>query len=76
MSGIDLKVLEHWAYYQEAPMAKCNCCDADTQLYLSGLPICIKCLEEADLKLSPLPPERETETGKGLKLVKSARTGV
>jgi hypothetical protein len=76
MSNFDLTFHESGRMIKERLMAKCNRCEADTQLYLRGLPICIKCVEKAELRPSPphLRTARETDTGKDPKLVTSARS--
>ena len=42
-------------------MAKCAYCKAEeTQLYLSGLPICLKCEEKRSLGLPLSPPPQQS----------------
>lgn len=37
-------------------MAACAYCGAETELYSSGVPICVKCSDERDSKASKKPP--------------------
>jgi hypothetical protein len=43
-------------------MAQCARCKAETQLYDGGVPICLKCADERDVKRKPLELEREVRT--------------
>ena len=42
-------------------MAECAYCKADTELYVGGVPICLKCSEEREAKRKP-PIERDVRT--------------
>jgi hypothetical protein len=39
-------------------MAKCTDCGSETELYSSGVPICLKCSDERESKASKKPPGR------------------
>jgi len=42
-------------------MAKCACCNAETELYASGVPICIQCSYAAAAKCKPSFPKQAIE---------------
>jgi hypothetical protein len=44
-------------------MAKCKFCDTETQLYESGVPICIACADSLDRGQRPKPTPANTESG-------------
>jgi hypothetical protein len=41
-------------------MAECNFCKAETQLYTSGVAICVKCSDEREAKSKPQGSDRQT----------------
>jgi len=47
-------------------MAKCTDCGSETELYYSGVPICLKCSEERESKPSKKPPTSSTTIQKVL----------
>ena len=52
-------------------MAKCTHCGSETELYSSGVPICVTCSHDRDSKRKPAEPE-----GKRLPLVQCAYCGI
>ena len=43
-------------------MAECRYCRAETQLYESGVPICLKCSEEREAKRKPPATEQQVRS--------------
>lgn len=52
-------------------MAKCTHCGSETELYSSGVPICVTCSHDRDSKRKPAEPE-----GKRLPLAQCAYCGI
>jgi len=42
-------------------MAGCSRCGAETELYISGVPLCVKCSDLQEVKPKPLPPPQSED---------------